>query len=276
MKKIQILFLGFICFSATNLVAQSKAALKLPANKTYQVVNTLETNSSTEVQGQTMESTANITSTYNIAIKGKTGDEYNLSSTLSHINMNMSMMGQNIKFDSDSTNDMNGEFGTALKDYINQPKDLKMDNTGNVSAGSEDTSLNDLAKRLHLAQNGFGTQLAFLPLPANAKAGDTWQENLNSDGMSRITHYTIKEINGNIATISFNTIDSVSTTMEQNGMEIATKTSGKSTGEEKVNLKTGVVQSITSKGDASGTVTAMGQDFPMSAKITSSTTVKEL
>jgi hypothetical protein len=94
--------------------------------------------------------------------------------------------------------------------------------------------------------------------------------------VSKTSNYTIQNITGNIATISFTTIDSVSNTMDQNGMEIATKTSGKSEGEEKVDIKTGVIQSASSKGDASGTVTAMGQDFPMTIKITSSTTVKEL
>lgn len=276
MKKIQILLAASICFSTTSLLAQKSATLKLPASKTYQVVNTLETNSSTDVQGQTMESTANVTSTYNIEVKEKAGDNYNLNSTLSHINMNMSMMGQDIKFDSKNEDDMNGEFGTALKDYINQPKALQMDNTGRVSADSKDTSLNDLAKRLHLEQNGFGTQLAFLPLPAKAKVGDSWTESDNKDGVVKTTKYTVKDISGSVATISFNATDSVTTSMEQNGMEISIKTSGKSAGEEKVDIKTGVVQSSTSKGDASGTVTAMGQDFPMSTKITSSTTVKEL
>jgi hypothetical protein len=47
-------------------------------------------------------------------------------------------------------------------------------------------------------------------------------------------------------------------------------------GEEKVDIKTGVIQSSSSTGDASGTVSAMGQDFPMTTKITSTTTVKEL
>jgi hypothetical protein len=64
--------------------------------------------------------------------------------------------------------------------------------------------------------------------------------------------------------------------MEQQGMEIATKTTGKVVGEEKVDIKTGVIQSGSSTGDASGTVSAMGQDFPMKTKITSTTTVKEL
>ncbi|HSN09812.1 MAG TPA: DUF6263 family protein [Hanamia sp.] len=276
MKKIQLFLAAAICFS-TATIAQTKASLKLPTGKTYQVENKLETSSSTDVQGQTMESKANVTSTYKIDVKNKAGENYNLTNTLSHINMSMSMMGQDINFDSDSTNDMKGEFGSALKDYVNQPKDLTIDNSAKiVSADSTDTSATGIAKRLNLAQTGYGTQLAFLPLPENPKVGTSWTESTNSDGMSRTTNYTIKDISGDIATIAFTGTDSVQTTMEQQGMEIATKTTGKVVGEEKVDIKTGVIQSGSSTGDASGTVSAMGQDFPMKTKITSTTTVKEL
>jgi hypothetical protein len=276
MKKIQLFFAAAICFS-TATIGQTSASLKLPTGKTYQVENKLETSSSTDVQGQTMESKANITSTYKIDVKNKAGENYNLTNTLSHINMSMSMMGQDINFDSDSTNDMKGEFGSALKDYVNQPKDLTVDNSARVvSADSTDTSATGIAKRLNLAQTGYGTQLAFLPLPENPKVGTSWTENTNSDGMSRTTNYTIKDISGDVATIAFTGTDSVETTMEQQGMEIKTKTHGNVVGEEKVDIKTGVIQSGSSTGDASGTVSAMGQDFPMKTKITSTTTVKEL
>ncbi len=252
MKKIQLFFAAAISFS-TAAVAQSNTSLKLPTGKTYQVENKLETTSSTDVQGQTMESKANITSTYKIDVKNKTGDNYNLTNTLSHINMNMSMMGQDITFDSDSSSDMNGEFGSALKDYINQPKNIEIDNSGKiVSADSTDTSATGIAKRLNLAQTGYGTQLAFLPLPANVKVGSTWTETTNSDGISRTTNYTVKDISGNIATISFNGTDSVESTMEQQGMEISTKTHGKMAGEEKVDIKTGVIQSGSSQGKHPG------------------------
>lgn len=276
MKKIKILFASSICFSTTSLIAQSGNKLKLPENKKYQVVNALETTSSTDVQGQSMESNANITSTYTIEVKSKAADNYDLSSTLSHIVMSMNMMGQDIKFDSENQDDMNGPFGSALKDYINQPKDLKMDNSGKVSTDSEDTAFSEIAKRLHLEQNAFGTQLAFLPLPDGIKTGDSWTENSSNDGISKTTNYTIKDISGDVATVSFTTVDSVKSSMEQNGMEISVTTTGKSAGEEKVNIKTGVIQSSSYKGDASGTVSAMGQDFPMSTKITSNTTVTEL
>jgi hypothetical protein len=64
--------------------------------------------------------------------------------------------------------------------------------------------------------------------------------------------------------------------MQQQGMEMSTKTTGKFSGEEKVDVKTGVVQSNTTTGEASGTVSAMGQDFPTNSKVTSTTTVKSL
>ena len=276
MKRIQLLLGVAICISTTT-IGQTSSSLKLPTGKTYEVTNKLETTSSTDVQGQTMESKANITSTYKIDVKNKSGNNYNLSNTLTHIQMNMSMMGQDIAFDSDSSSDMNGEFGSALKDYINQPKDIQIDNSGKIiSADSTDTSATGIAKQLKFAQTGYGTQLAFLSLPSKPKVGSSWTETSNSDGMKRSTNYTIKEINGNIASISFTGTDSVETTMEQQGMEISTKTHGKVVGEEKVDLTSGVIQQSESTGDASGTVTAMGQDFPMTTKVTSKTTVKEL
>jgi hypothetical protein len=249
----------------------------LPTGKTYQVENKIETTSSTDVQGQSMESKANVTSIYKIAVKNKSGENYSLTNTLSHIVMDMSMMSQQVNFDSDKKEDMDGEIGSALKSYINQPKDLQIDKSGKIiSEDSTDTSATGIAKRLNFAQTGYGTQLAFLALPANAKVGSSWIDSSNDDGISRTTNYTIKDISGGIANISFTSKVSTDATMEQNGMEISTKTKGKVTGEEKVDVKTGIIQSSTSTGDTSGTVTAMGQDFPTSAKVTSTTTVKEL
>ncbi len=58
------------------------------------------------------------------------------------------------------------------------------------------------------------------------------------------------------------------------GMEITTKTKGKFSGEEIVDITTGIVQSNTTTADASGTVSVMGQELPTSSKVTSTTTVK--
>ena len=276
MKRIKIILPAALFFVTASTIGQTKSKLKLPENKKYQVVNTLQSNSTTNIQGQSMESAVNVSSTYDIEVKGKSGSEYNLSSTISKLTTNMTMMGQEIKFDSENKEDMEGPFGSALKDFIGKPKDMKMDASGNVTFDEKDTAMSEIAKQLHLTQNAFGTQLAFLALPEKAKVGATWTDKTDNDGISKTTNYTIQNITGNIATVSFDSVDSVATSMEQNGMEISVKTSGKSSGEEKVDLKTGVIQSSTTKADATGTVSAMGQEFPMSTKITSNTTVTEL
>ncbi|HXR84659.1 MAG TPA: DUF6263 family protein [Hanamia sp.] len=276
MKKVNLLFAAAVCFS-TATIGQSNGTLKLSKGQKYQVENTLQTTSSTNVQGQAMESKANVTSTYNIEVKDKANNNYNLSNTITRILMDMTMMGTEINFDSNKPEDMSGEMGSALKDYINKPKNVVIDQTGKIiSTDTQDSSAAGIAKQLNFAASGFGAQLAFLALPQNAKAGTSWTDSSNENGISRTTNYTIKDISGNIATVSFNGTVSTKTTMEQQGMEVNTNTTGKFSGEEKVDAKTGVVQLNTTTGDASGTVSAMGQDFPMTSKVTSTTTIKAL
>jgi len=276
MKKITVLFAAAITFS-TAINAQTNAFLKLIKGQKYQVENKMETTSSTEMQGQTMETKANITSTYNITVNDKTGDNYNLTNTISRIVMNMSMMGNEINFDSDKKEDMAGTMGQGLKDYINKPQQVIMDNTGKIiSQPDTDSSVSQIAKQLNFAASGYGAQMSFLALPKNLKTGTSWTEKTVDNGIARTTNYTIKDITGNIATVSFTGTVSTDTKMEQQGMEIATKTSGKFSGEEKVDSKTSVIQSSNTIADATGTVSAMGQDFPTSSKVNSTTTVKVL
>ncbi len=276
MKKITILFTAAICIS-TAINAQTTASLQLAKGQKYLVDNKMETTSSTEMQGQTMETKANIASTYKIVVNDKTADNYNLTNTISRIVMNMSMMGNEINFDSDKKEDMSGQMGEGLKDVVNHPQNVVMDNTGKIiNQPATDSSVSQIAKQLNFAASGYGAQMAFLALPKNLKPGTTWTEKTDDNGITRTTNYTIKEVNGNIATVTFTGTVATDTKMEQQGMEITTKTSGKFSGEEKVDSKSGVIQSSNTVADATGTVSAMGQDFPTSSKVSSTTTVKSL
>lgn len=276
MKKITLLFSTAIVFSMTAS-AQSNGTLQLTKGQKYAVENKLTTTSSTEVQGQAMESNADISTVYNIEVKDKTGNHINLSNTISNIKMNMTMMGQNINFDSDSTKDMNGEIGSTLKNYINQPIGVVIDQSGHTISSTDTSAAAGFAKQMNFDASGYGAELAFLALPKNAKVGDTWTDNYSADtSTKKSATYTIKNITGNVATVAFTGTIGTAKTMEQNGMDINVKTTGKFSGEEKVNTKTGVVESGSSTIDSSGTVTAMGQDFPMTSKITSTTAVKTL
>ena len=166
--------------------------------------------------------------------------------------------------------------GTVLKDYINKPKDIETDRSGNITKAPQDTAAGAMAAQMNFAQTGYGTQLAFLALPKNAKAGAAWSDSSNDGAISRKTNYSIKSMAGNVATVSFEGTMATKSTIEQQGMEVSTNTTGKFSGEETVDIKTGIIQSSNTTSDASGTVSAMGQEFPTSAKVTSTTTVKVL
>lgn len=277
MKKIAIFFSVAICFS-TITIAQSNGSLKLAKGQKYLVDNKISTTTSTQVQGQSMDTKSDVASVYNIEVKDKVNNGYNLTNTITNIKLNMTMMGNDITFDSDKKEDMDGQMGSTLKDYINQPKDVEIDNSGNVIAKvSADSSTLSSLEQLNLDASGYGAQIAFLALPHDLKVGTTWTDkNNDSSGMVKSTTYTIKDITGKIATVSFTGVLDIQKKMEQQGMELSTKTSGKISGEEKVDVKTGVVQTNTSTIETSGTVTVMGQDLPTSTKVTSTTTVKTL
>ena len=276
MKKITLLFSATICFSAMG-IAQTNGSLKLTKGQKYVVENKLSTTTSTQVQGQSMDSKADIASVYNIEVKDKTDNSFNLTNTITNLKMSMSMMGQDINFDSDKKEDMDGEMGSSLKSYINQPKDVQIDNSGNViTKTTADSSESDLSKQLGIDAAGYGTQMAFLALPKNLKAGTTWSDSADNEGITKSTTYIVKDITGGIATVSFSGTIATDKKFEQQGMEVSTKTTGKFSGEEKVDTKTGVVQTNTSTSEASGTVNAMGQEFPTTTKITSTTSVKSL
>lgn len=261
-------------------MSQTRSSLNLKNGQKFLVENKAETTSSTEVQGQSMDTKINVTTTYNIEVKDKT-DNYHLTNTISNMKMDMSMMGQEHKFDSDDSTDMNGTMGTALKDYINNPKDVEMDQTGKVILKESDSTsgnMGQLASQMHaLETSGYGAELAFQSLPKNMKVGDTWTDSSNEkNSVSKKITYLAKEINGNIATITFSGPISTDANMENQGMEINTKISGKISGQETVDISTGIVQFNNSIIEQSGTVSAMGQDMPTSAKVTSTTTVKLL
>lgn len=273
MKKISFLAAA-LAFSSLGF-SQNNNILKLAKGQKYLVENKITTANTIQMQGQSMDNNTDMTSTYKIEVTGNEGNSYNLTNTITNIKMNMNMMGQELKFDSDKQEDMDGQIGSAFKELINQPKQVKLNNTGKALS-TESDSLSGIMKELNFDVDGFGSQLAFQPLPASLKKGTTWTDSTSGEGNSRTTTYTIKEINGNIATITFTGNLSTQNTIEQAGMELKQKTTGTYSGEELVDIKTGVIQSNSSTTNASGSVTAMGQDLPITTKVTSTTAVKLL
>ena len=280
--------MAFLVAGKPLLFAQTNGAINLSEGQKYTVENVITTTTSTEMMGQSMESKADVTSNYSLEVKGTSGDNINFLNTITLMKMSVNAMGQDMNFDSDKKEDMEGDMGKNFKDIINQPKDVVMSKTGTVilkasvdtssdtASGSNPTEM--MMKQLggDPASQGYGAKIAFEIIPKGAKEGTTWSDSSDQNGTKRVTRYTLKSISGNDYTIALDgTIDSQVKT-EMQGMEIQTKTTGKFSGEEIVDAKTGVIKTNTTNSDATGTVQVMGQEIPTSSKIKSVTTVKPI
>jgi len=271
--------------SVTPKEEEAKAKVTLIKGQKYMVENKLTTNSTSEMQGQSMETNADVTSVYNIDVDDVKDNTYNMTNKIGSIKMNMSTMGQNINFDSDKKEDMDGEMGSNLKDYINHPYPVTMDVSGKVIVPEKkDSAKNDAPSQTEMMlkqlgdpeSQGYGAAFAFLAISKKAQPGTAWQDSTSKDGVTRVTNYTIKDVKENIATITVSGTETRDTKMEMKGMEIGTKTNGKFSGEETVDINTGVILQNNTKMDASGNISVMGQEIPTKITATSATTVKPM
>ncbi len=264
------------------IFSQNNGTVTLAKGQKYVVENKVSTTSNSEMQGQSMQTTADVTSVYNISVDNIQDDNYNMINKIAAIKLTMSSMGNDINFDSDKKEDMAGDMGSNLKGIINEPNPVVMDKSGNIIV-KKDTSTQKpagsptdmLLKQMgDPEQMGYGAKIAFIAIPKKAKVGTAWQDSASSDGVTRVTNYVIKEINGNDAVVGISGTENRDTKMEMQGMEIGTKTTGTFTGQQTVDVTTGVISKNNLTADAKGTISVMGQDIPTTVKATSVTTVK--
>lgn len=274
MKKITLFLATALCIATTY----AQNSLNLQKGKKYLVENKVTTSSNTEMQGQSMESNIDITTLYNMEINDVSATNINLNNTITKILMSMNMMGQDINFDSDKKDDLDGPIGSQFKDYIKKPLTVKMDKSGEIIVDKKEDAKADMNPMMvqafgDMEAQGYGAKLAFQPLPGNLKVGGKWTTNVKTSNGNTTTNFTVKSIAGDLATLDLDGVVIVELKMEQQGMEITTKSKGKLTGSEIVNIKTGVIQSNTTLISSDGTLEVMGQEIPTTSKVTSTTTV---
>lgn len=284
MKKITLFASAFFIVAAG--FCQHSGNLVLTKGQKYVVENKINAVSTQEVAGQSMESNATITTSNNFIVNTVKDGNYNITNTITKITTAMSAMGQNMNFDSDKKEDMDGEMGSNMKQMINQPKNVVVDKKGNIVSVVSDTAKKDSAAGMMSTmlgqfmgdpqKTGYGLTETFMVIPSNAKPGLSWTDSSLENGVKRSTIYTIKDIQAGEATIDISgTIDS-DVKMQMQGMDISSKTNGKVTGQEIVDVKTGVIKQKTTNLETSGSMQTMGQDIPIKTKLTSLSTVKSI
>lgn len=273
MKKLYLVIAA--CAFSFGISAQSQATIQLTKGKAYTISNLITTQSTTNVMGQDMESNILSGTTYSMEVADASKAGYTLKNTIKSINMKMEMMGQEMKYDSNDPADANSPMAAGVSEYIGKPIVLNVDASGKILKVSTDANSGSALSE-QLSKSGFGTQVAFLALPADVKVGDKWSVNdPDTSAISNKIDYVVKSIDGNKVTLDFSGTTKAKGTIENNGMEIHTNTTGTITGTAIVDKLTGITLSSKSTSKATGSVEVQGQEFPTQATVESTTTTTE-
>ena len=115
---------------------------------------------------------------------------------------------------------------------------------------------------------------AFEMIPKGKSIGDSWADTTTGKDMKTIRKNTLKSVSGNEAIIQSNIVLTAVNKLDFQGMEFNIKSETKTNGEIVTDVSTGLVKKKTSVSDIAGSIPMMGQDMPISAKVTSTSIYK--
>jgi hypothetical protein len=270
----------FLSLVIAELIFGRAAAQKIAVTK-GQKLETVSTSKMTmEVMGQNINNETSSTSKVEVISVGDKG--FVFANTLTRMFVKGSAMGQDINFDSDKKEDMDGQMGQMLKGRIGIAKEISVDGQGKVS-GTKDTAAEKMGGMSDMMNMG-GDLSSGQPFPVliqlpgrSIKPGDSWMDSSGTTGtIKTITTYTLKEINTDAVLVSFTGTLARKGTIEQQGMEIEMDISGTIKGDATYETATGLLRRNDTSSEITGTMGVMGQNAPIAMKMTATTMAKRL
>ena len=264
----------FTCLAAS--AQQPPQKIVVAKGHKITVVDSIIINIVQEAMGQTMEIAGNTFSSTLLEIK-ETGDNKTvISSTLKKTTFNMSMMGQEMNYDSDKPGDKGSEIGKAFEDKINKPEDITLDNMGKAIASdvpvakkneAESGASVDMITNLTGMNSGNSAENAFMLLSSSSKVGSSWNDSTVSEGIKTLRTYIIKSMTNNEAVITVMGVISGSRKMEMQGMEMNMNAGGKVDGEIVVDITNGMVKKRTTVIEPNNSIEVMGMSIQVTGKV---------
>ena len=278
MKRI---YIPFVCL-AVSVSAFSQASLKLVNGQKIII------ESNTDIQASLtmgMELTSSSATVNALEVKNSTTNNYNISNALTKMKVSMNMMGQSNSYNSDNKEGNNEEMAKIFDEKMNKQVDVLVDNkTGAASIEkkkvkkADDTDDADPTAGLMkmFADNSDEAIVAgaFEIVPKGKSIGDSWADTTSAKDMKMIRTNTLKSINGNEAVIQSVIVSTGTNKLNFQEMEFEVKSETKTNGDIVMDISTGLVKKRTSIADITGSIQMMGQDMPISAKATTTSTYK--
>jgi hypothetical protein len=279
MKKIVVVLFAMISFTAFSQSPSGKIVVK--KGQHFTVESKSDGVITQEMMGQSMEMTLGSNTVINTEVKDVKNNNYTIIQTLTSVKSTFSGMGQDKSFDSDKKEDMDSEAGALYKDKFNVPKELVITNEGvNITT---DTSkkvegADPMAGMMEMMSGGQDnvTGALFLVIPAGKKVGDTWADSTSNEGVKMKRTYTLNSIANKEASVTINGVVDINKTMQVQGMDLNTVMTSKINSTVLVDVITSVQKENKSVTDVTGTIDVMGQSVPITSKINTVTTIKNL
>ncbi len=282
MKRI---YVSLICLVISGLAfAQTSGKIKLANGQKIIIESTIDMQA-TLTMG--MELTSNSTTLNELEVKNSNAKNSIISNTLTKLKMTSNMMGQATNYDSENKAGNDEQVAKIFDDKLNKPVDVTVDNSTGLAAAEkkkekktevETEEANPMADMMKIfSDNGSDDAVvsgAFEMMAKGKSVGDSWADTATDKDMKTIRRYTLKSILGNEAIIQSNIILNAVNKLDFQGMEFTIKTETKTNGEIVTDISTGLVKKRTSVADITGSIPMMGQDMPISAKVTTTSIYK--
>jgi hypothetical protein len=286
MKKIIVTLL---CILSTTLifcqptVTRPAVTSKIVLSKGQKII--VESNITLEANlSMGMELSSNSTSENTLEVKNSTSKNYIISSTLTKLKVNMDMMGQPTSYDSDKKEESSSDIAKTFDEKMNKPVDVTIDNTTGIAVmddKKEKKDDNDDENPMTGLLNMFAESTddaivsgAFELIPRSKGIGESWSDSTVEKNHKTIRTYTLKSVTGNEALIQLDAVTTAANKVDVQGMEMEFKSDTKTTGEIITDITTGQVKNKKTKSDITGSFQLMGQDVPITAKASSTSTYK--
>lgn len=276
MKRI---YVSLICLVISGLAfAQTSGKIKLANGQKIIIESTIDMQA-TLTMG--MELTSNSTTLNELEVKNSNAKNSIISNTLTKLKMTSNMMGQATNYDSENKAGNDEQVAKIFDDKLNKPVDVTVDNSTGLAAAEkkkekktevETEEANPMADMMKIfSDNGSDDAVvsgAFEMMAKGKSVGDSWADTATDKDMKTIRRYTLKSILANEAIIQSNIVLNAVNKLDFQGMEFTIKTETKTNGEIVTDISTGLVKKRTSVADITGSIPMMGQDMPISAKVT--------
>ena len=277
---MKLIYSSLICMSISALTFAQP--LKLTNGQKIVIESTTDIQASLAMG---MELTSNSAAVNSLEVKNANADNYNISSTLTKMKMSMNMMGQSNAYNSDNKDGNSEEMAKIFDEKMNKQVTVLVDNkTGAVIADKKKNTKEDngddadpTAGLLKMFADNSDEGViagAFKIIPKGKSVGDSWADTTTDKDIKIINTYTLKSITGNEAVIGSTIVATGKNKLNFQEMEFEVKSETKTTGEIVTDTSTGLVKKRTSAADITGSIQMMGQDMPISAKATTTSTYK--